>query len=167
MYIYMYIIEIYVYIYHIYIYMYIIYIYIHYMYIDIYMYMHIIHTCKCVRWFIQFDQYSYTYIYLILPSYHHIDLNIFCVQTSTHMHTREIRSEGVTWLTHMWHCNTLQHTATHYKTLHHTTTHCNTLQLTATHYNSLQHTATHRGDEKRRRDPCYSVVRCEYVESSV
>ena len=40
-------------------------------------------------------------------------------------------------------CNTLQHTATHYKTLQHTATRCNTLQHAATHYNTLQHTATY------------------------
>jgi len=33
------------------------------------------------------------------------------------------------------HCNTLQHTATHYSLTH--ATHCNTLQHTATHYNTL------------------------------
>jgi len=60
------------------------------------------------------------------------------------------------------HCNTLQHTATHYTTprlesVQQTATHCNTLQHTAsqdfascseahntaTHYNALQHIATH------------------------
>jgi len=43
------------------------------------------------------------------------------------------------------HCNTLQHTATHCRTLgQHTATHCNTLQHTATHCRTLgQHTATH------------------------
>ena len=63
------------------------------------------------------------------------------------------------------HCNTLQHTATHYNALNRPSgalacvlgnllfvaewcvscaaTHCNTLQPTATHCNTLQHTATH------------------------
>ena len=48
------------------------------------------------------------------------------------------------------HCDTLQHTATHYKTLQSTTwgrclpaTHCDTLQHTTTHCNTLQHTAEH------------------------
>jgi len=46
------------------------------------------------------------------------------------------------------HCNTLQHTATHFK-IHSRVRHCpmavhyNTLQHTATHCNTLQHTATH------------------------
>jgi len=56
-----------------------------------------------------------------------------------------------------WHCNTLQHNATHYNThiathrLHAGGTDVNvhmtifiTLQHTATHCNTLQHTATHR-----------------------
>jgi len=37
------------------------------------------------------------------------------------------------------HCNTVQHTATHYNTLQPT----DTLQHTATHFNILQHTATY------------------------
>jgi len=41
------------------------------------------------------------------------------------------------------HCNTLQHTATHF-ILSLTATHCNTLQHTATHCNTLQHTWFHR-----------------------
>ena len=54
------------------------------------------------------------------------------------------------------HCNTLQHTATHFIALQHMATHCNTLQHAATHLevlmmirgthnlcNTLQHTATH------------------------
>ena len=41
------------------------------------------------------------------------------------------------------HCNTLQHTATNYNTLYHTTTHCTTLPHTAPHYPTLQHNATH------------------------
>jgi len=40
-------------------------------------------------------------------------------------------------------CNTLQHTATHCNAMQHTTTHCNTLQHTATQCNTLQHAATH------------------------
>jgi len=48
------------------------------------------------------------------------------------------------------HCNTLQHTATHYRAeserkrpptrVQHTATHCNTLQHTATHYHTIPHT---------------------------
>jgi len=41
------------------------------------------------------------------------------------------------------HCNTLQHTATHWNTLQRTAIHCNALQYTATHCNTLQHTAIH------------------------
>ena len=153
------------------------------MHIHIYMYMHIMQMCEMIYIIWSVRIHLHVLIFTIIascrsePSHHHMDLNISCVHASTHMHTRQMRSEGVTWLTHLWHCNTLQHTATHYNTLQHTAkhynslqhtaTHCNTLQHTATHCNTLQHTATHRGDENRGRDPCYSVVRCEYVESSV
>jgi len=41
------------------------------------------------------------------------------------------------------HCNSLQHTASYCNTLQYTATHCNTLQLTATHCNTLHHTALH------------------------
>ena len=41
------------------------------------------------------------------------------------------------------HCVTLQHTATHCKTPRHTATHCSTLQHTTTHCNTLQHTLIH------------------------
>ena len=40
-------------------------------------------------------------------------------------------------------CNMLQHAATHYNVLQHTTTYCNTLQHAATHYTTLHHTATY------------------------
>jgi len=59
------------------------------------------------------------------------------------------------WVLTATHCNTLQHTATHFP-LQHTATHCNTLQRTSqyntlhTKYcNTLQHTATHRSHGRR------------------
>jgi len=62
-----------------------------------------------------------------------------------HSHTNELKQKVKDYtLQHTsTHCNTRQHTATHYKTLQHTATHCNTRQHPATHWKTLQNTATH------------------------
>ena len=60
-------------------------------------------------------------------------------------------------VSHIRHCNTLQHTATH----------CNTLQYAATHCNTLQHTATHSRKivpksrkDRESSDVCASICVC-------
>ena len=63
-----------------------------------------------------------------------VGMSMFCVCVYSSMFVS---------ISHISHCNTLQHTATHCNTLQNTATHCNTLQHTATHGNTLQHTATH------------------------
>ena len=65
-------------------------------------------------------------------SVHSYHLLSYC-STSVTLHTQHTSA----------HCNTLQHTATHFSTLQHTSAHCNTLQHPAPHFSTLQHTSAH------------------------